>query len=103
MSPYKNQITNLANFKADGALGALLAQARTFNHLNDQLSAFLPPALVSLSLCTIKNHTATFVTHNQAIAFRAQKQHDVLLAILNRLEALPPIQKVVIKIDLKEY
>ncbi len=103
MPSSKNQTTNLANFKPKGKLGALFAQARAFNCLNDQLSTLLPQAFVSLSLCVIKDNTATFVTHDQAVAFCAQKQHDVLLAAIKHLDALSQIQKIVIKLDLKEY
>ena len=94
---------NLANFNPKGKLGLLFAQARAFNNLNDQLSEFLPDAFKTLSLCAIKGRTATFVTHNQSVAFRAQKQHEMLLGVLKKLDALADIQEIVIKVDLKEY
>ncbi|HIM58015.1 MAG TPA: hypothetical protein EYJ00_01650 [Gammaproteobacteria bacterium] len=103
MPSSKNQTANLTNFKPKGKLGVLFAQARVFNYLNDRLSTLLPPAFVSLSLCAIKGNTATFVTHDQAVAFRAQKQQATLLAAIKPLDALSQIQKIVIKLDLKEY
>jgi hypothetical protein len=46
-------------------------------------------------------NTATFVTDNQAIIFRAQKQNTVLLNAIKQVKSLTHIEKVVIKIDLK--
>lgn len=81
----------------------MFAQARAFNQLNDQLSTLLPEAFKALSLCALKDDTATFVTNNQAVAFRAQKQHNVLLGIVKNLEDLSGVQKIIIKVDLQEY
>ena len=81
----------------------MFAQARMFNQLNDQLSTLLPDAFKTLSLCALKDNTATFVTQNQAVAFRAQKQQDTLLDILKSLEALSNIQTIIIKVDLTEH
>jgi len=103
MSSKKNNTAGLSNFTPKGKLGALFAQARMFNQLNDQLSTLLPGAFKTLSLCALKDNTATFVTHDQSVAFRAQKQHDVLLDTLKNLDALSKVQKVIIKVDLKEY
>ena len=103
MSSKKNNTTNTSNFTPKGKLGALFTQARMFNQLNDQLSTLLPSAFKTLSLCTLKDNTATFVTHNQAVAFRAQKQQSTLLDILKNIDALSNIQKIIIKVDLKEY
>ena len=103
MSSKKNNTTNTSNFTPKGRLGALFAQARMFNQLNDQLSTLLPDAFKMLSLCTLKDNTATFVTHNQAVAFRAQKQQDTLLDIIRSLGALSNIQIIIIKVDLTEH
>jgi hypothetical protein len=103
MSSKKNNMTNTSNFTPKGDLGALFAQARVFNQLNDQLSTLLPDAFKTLSLCTLKDNTATFVTHNQAVAFRAQKQQDTLLNIIRSLETLSNIQIIIIKVDLTEH
>ena len=81
----------------------MFAQARMLNQLNDQLSTLLPDTFKTLSLCTLKDNTATFVTQNQAVAFRAQKQQDTLLDILKSLDALSNIQKIIIKVDLTEH
>ncbi len=103
MSSKKNNTTNTSNFTPKGRLGALFAQARMFNQLNDQLSTLLPDAFKTLSLCTLKDNTATFVTQNQAVAFRAQKQQDTLLDIIRSLDALSNIQTIIIKVDLTEH
>ncbi len=103
MSLKKNNTTNLSNFTPEGKLGVLFAQARMFNQLNDQLSTLLPETFKALSLCALKDGTATFVTNNQAVAFRAQKQHNILLDIVKNLEDLSGIQKIIIKVDLQEY
>lgn len=103
MSLKKNKTTNLSNFTPKGKLGVLFAQARAFNQLNDQLSVLLPEAFKTLSLCTLKDGVATFVTHNQAVAFRAQKQQNTLLDIVKNLDDLSSVQKIVVKVDLVEY
>jgi hypothetical protein len=54
-------------------------------------------------LCAINDNTATFVTNNQALAFRVQKQPDVLLNALKQMASLTTIEKVIVKISLKEY
>jgi len=96
------KITNLANFTPKGALGQLFTRARALNELNAQLANYLPDTFKSLSLCAINGNTATFVTNNQALAFRAQKQSAVLLGILQQIESLTEINKIVVKVDLKE-
>ncbi|WXU00565.1 MAG: hypothetical protein Ctma_1290 [Catillopecten margaritatus gill symbiont] len=96
------KITNLANFSPKGALGQLFVQARILNELNEQLAEYLPDAFKSLSLCTINEKTATFVTSNQALVFRAQQQSNILLAALKQVESLAEIEKVAVKVDLKE-
>lgn len=93
--------TNLADFDPKGKLGLLFARARVFNHCNDQLFKILPDNLKSLSLCAVENNTATFVTCNQAEAFIAQNQHKTLLSALQKIDELPKIQKVVVKVSLK--
>ena len=103
MSSKKNTSTNLSSFVPDGKLGMLFVKAKMFNQLNDQLLGVLPKDLKKLSLCALKDNTATFVTHDQAVAFRAQKQHDLLLDILKDFDVLSQTQKVIIKVDLKEY
>jgi len=101
--PSKNNTTNLSSFVPEGKLGALLVKAKMFNQLNDQLLDVLPKDLKKLSLCALEDNTATFVTQDQAVAFRAQRQHDLLLSILKDFDILSKTQKVIIKVDLKEY
>jgi len=97
-----NKITNLANFTPKGVLGRMFTHARALNELNEQLAKYLPESFQSLSLCAVNKDTATFVTNNQALAFRAQKQPDVLLNTLKQIESLAQIKKVVVKVNLKE-
>jgi hypothetical protein len=96
-------IINLANFNPKGLTGQMFAKARLLNQINEQLSQQLPTQFKSLSLSAVDEGVATFVTHNQALAFRAQKQSAALLNVITKMESLASIQKVVIKIDLKEY
>lgn len=98
---YKHKTTTkLTDFNPKGKLGLLFTQARMFNHCNDQLSQTLPDNLKSLSLCMIKNDLATFVTNNQASAFLAQKQQKTLLNALQKIDGLPTIRKIVVKVSL---
>lgn len=97
------KITNLANFTPQGALGQAFVQARALNKLNEQLLEYLPESLKSLFLCAIDEDTAAFVANNQALAFRAQRQPDVLLNALRQIESLRHIKKVVVKVNLQEY
>lgn len=98
---YKHDTTtNLADFNPKGKLGLLFAQAKLFNHYNDQLSIVLPDNLKSLSLCAIKNDLATFVTDNQACAFLAQQQQKTLLNALQKINGLSKIQKIAVKVSL---
>jgi hypothetical protein len=69
--------------------------------LNQQLSAHLPESFASLSLCAIDNTTATFVTDNQALAFRAQKQPNILLDALSQLPSCEQITKVAVQVNLR--
>ncbi len=97
------KITNLSKFTPEGLLGKLFKKARGLNHLNEQLLKHLPKQFSSLSLCAIENNTATFITNNQAVAFRAQKQNNILLSATKQIDALRQIEKIVIKVDLQEY
>lgn len=98
----KHETINLADFNPSGRLGQMFARAKAINQLNDQLVEFLPEIFKPLSLCMVEGHTATFVTNNQALAFRAQKQQDELLSVLRRIDALSHIKKILIKVDLQE-
>ena len=78
----------------------MFAQAKSYNQINTQLKKILPNALNSLELCRIKEKTATLIAPSQAVAFRAKKQQQFLLASLKRLDTLSSIQTIVIKVDL---
>lgn len=101
MQTTNNKIVNLAKFVPTGKLGALFAQAKAYNKINTQLREILPAEINSLELCLIKETTAILITNNQAVAFRAQKQHKLLLAALTGLDGLAQITKITIKINLK--
>ncbi len=95
-----DNVISLAKFTPKGRLGAMFAQAKAYNQINAQLSKILPNEINSLELCLIKDSVATFVANNQAVAFRAQKQHKLLLELLTSLEGLEKINKIAIKISL---
>ena len=102
MQTVNHNLTNLATFTPKGKLGVLFAQARVYNQINAQLNKLLPAELSTLELCLIKQHTATLITNNQAVAFRAQKQQALLLKILTNLGGLAQIKKITIKVGLQE-
>ncbi len=101
MCQYKT-LTNLASFVPNGQLGQLFAQAKAYNKINIELAKLLPNTLKSLELCLIKDNTATLITHNQAIAFRAQKQLVILLELLTQIPALESVIHVEIKININK-
>lgn len=101
MCQYK-ALTNLASFMPSGQLGQLFAQAKTYNQINIELAKLLQDTLKSLELCLIRDNTATLITHNQAIAFRAQKQLVTLLELLIQIPALVSITHVEIKININK-
>ena len=92
---------NLANFKARGELGELLAKSRQINHFDQLLKARLPEDLQSLELCHYDETSATFITPNQALAFRAQQQKQVLLETLIQIPELKNLTIVKIQVDIK--
>lgn len=93
--------TNLSNYTPSGQLGTMFTKARTYNHINDQLSKILPSEFSTLKLCAIDKETAILITNNQALAFRAQKQAKLIIQTLRQLQALSKINKVIIKLDQK--
>ncbi len=96
---HKNKTTNLADFTPGGKLGQMFAKAKTYNHINAVLIKLLPETLNSLELCSINNNNATLITNNQATAFRAQQQMDLLIGVLHQVPELTDIQKISIKVD----
>ncbi|BBB22220.1 conserved hypothetical protein [Abyssogena phaseoliformis symbiont OG214] len=102
MCQYKT-LTNLASFAPSGGqLGQLFTQAKAYNQINIELAKLLPSTLKPLELCLIKDNTAILITHNQAIAFRAQKQLVVLLELLTQIPMLESITHVEIKININK-
>ncbi|BBB24290.1 conserved hypothetical protein [Isorropodon fossajaponicum endosymbiont JTNG4] len=101
MCQYKT-LTNLASFTPSGQLGQLFTQAKAYNQINIDLAKLLPSTLKPLELCLIKNNTAILITHNQAIAFRAQKQLVTLLELLIQIPALESITHIEIKININK-
>jgi hypothetical protein len=101
MCQYKT-LTNLASFVPSGQLGQLFAQAKTYNQINVELVKLIPSTLKPLELCLIKDNTATLITQNQAVAFRAQKQLTVLLELLTQIPTLESITRIEIKISINK-
>ncbi|WP_190600425.1 hypothetical protein [Candidatus Vesicomyidisocius sp. SY067_SCS001] len=100
MCQYKT-ITNLANFVPNGRLGQLFTKAKSYNQINIELNKILPNKLKPfIKLCLIKDNTATLITNNHAIYFRAEKQIVKLLEILIQIPALESITHVEIKINI---
>lgn len=91
------KIINLSKFTPKGTLGSLFQQARDLSQLNKELSKYLPEQFKSLSLCRIEHNVATFITDNQAIIFRAQKQDAILLSAIKQITSLAHIEKIKIK------
>lgn len=102
MPTLESKLTNLSQFTPKGGLGILFTQARAYNQVNSELRELLPSELNRLELCLIKAQTATLITGDQAVAFRAQKQNKLLLSLLTSLEGLSQIKKIVVKVNLKE-
>ena len=94
--------TNLTNFKSTGALGDLLERARTHNQLDDQLQSLLDAQFKGLSLCLVEGQSVTLVASNSAVAYRADKQRQALIAIIREIQELSNTTKLLIKVNKKE-
>ncbi len=94
--------TNLSSFSPSGDFGKLFKQAKLYNKINTELSTALPKALNSLELCLIKNSTATFVTNNQSVAFRAKQQISEILTLIQSISGLQNINHVEIKVTINK-
>ena len=92
---------NLANFTSSGKLGEMLAKSRHINQLNAQLKTQLPADLSALELCYYDDDSATLITNNQALAFRAQQQKSTLIKILKQINDLGSISSIQIKVDIE--
>ena len=91
--------TNLTNFKPGGELGEMFEKAKLHNHLNSLLQGLLPPQFKGITLCLVKEQKVTLIAPNPSIAYRAEKQHLALLAIVQQIEGLTLIKTVSIKLD----
>ena len=90
---------NLTNFKPSGGLGELFEKAKKHNHFNSLLQDLLPPQFKGITLCLVKKQKVTLLAPNPSIAYRAEKQQPVLLAIIQQIEGLTLIKTVSIKLD----
>ena len=91
--------TNLTNFKPSGDLGELFEKAKLHNHFNSLLQGLLPPQFKGITLCLVKEQKVVLLAPNPSIAYRAEKQRPVLLAIIQQIDGLSFIKTVSIKLD----
>jgi hypothetical protein len=94
---------NPTNFPPSSSLGLLFEKAKSHNHFNELLKKGLPKELAGLSLCLIENNKVFLVAINPSTAFRAQKQKNKLLSIINKIDGLSNIELLSISIDEKKY
>jgi hypothetical protein len=92
---------NPTNFTPSSGLGLLFEKAKSHNHFNELLKKGLPKELAGLSLCLIENNKVFLVAKNPSTAFRAQKQKNKLLSIINKIDGLSNIELLSISIDEK--
>ena len=90
---------NLTNFKPSGGLGKLFEKAKMHNHFNFLLQGLLPSQFKGIILCLVEEQKVTLLAPNPSIAYRAEKQQPVLLAIIQQIEGLALIKTVSIKLD----
>ena len=94
---------NPTNFKPAGSLGLLFEKAKSHNHFNELLKAYIPNELAGLSLCLIENNTVFLVAKNPSVAFRAKKQKKQLLSAIIKIEGLSSVKLISISVDEKKY
>ena len=94
--------TNLTNFKPAGDLGSLFKKAKIHNQLDDQLQVLLDAQFKGLSLCLVEGDCVTLIAPNPALAYRANKQRVLLLAIVQQIQGLSNTTKLLIKVNKKE-
>ena len=92
---------NPTNFSPKGSLGLLFEKAKSHNRLNALLMKDLPKELAGLSLCLIEDKKAFLAAKNSSVAFRAKKQNNKLLSIINKIDGLADIEMLSISIDEK--
>ena len=90
---------NLTNFKPSGGLGELFEKAKKHNHFNSLLQDLLPSQFEGIALCLVKDQKVTLLAPNPSIAYRAEKQRQELLAIIQRIDGLSSINTITIKLD----
>ena len=91
--------TNLTNFKPSGNLGELFEKAKAHNRLNSLFQKLLPPQFKGITLCLIEDQKATLLARNSSVAYRAEKQRQALLTIVQKVDGLSPINTLSIKLD----
>ena len=91
--------TNLTNFKPAGGLGSLFEKAKMHNHLNSLFQKALPSKLNGLTLCLVEEQKVTLLATNASAAFRAEKQRNTLLSIVQQVDGLSHTTSVSIKIE----
>ena len=91
--------TNLTNFKPAGDLGSLFEKAKMHNHLNSLFQRALPSKLNGLTLCLVEKQKVTLLATNASVAFRAEKQRNALLSIVQQVDGLSHAKSVSIKIE----
>ena len=92
---------NPTNFTPSGGLGLLFEKAKSHNHFNGLLKKGLPKELAGLSLCLIENNKVFLAAKNASTAFRAKKQKNKLLSIINKIDGLSNIELLSISVDEK--
>jgi hypothetical protein len=92
---------NPTNFNPSGGLGHLFEKAKSHNHFNELLKKGLPKELAGLSLCLIENNKVFLAAKNASTAFRAKKQKNKLLSIINKIDGLSNIELLSISVDEK--
>ena len=92
---------NLRNFTPSDGLGLLFEKAKSHNHFNGLLKRELPKELAGLSLCLIENNRVFLAAKNPSTAFRAKKQKNKLLSIINKIDGLSNIELLSINVDEK--
>ena len=92
---------NPTNFTPSGDLGLLFEKAKSHNHFNQALKRELPKELAGLSLCLIENNKVFLAAKNPSTAFRAKKQKNKILSIINKIDGLSNIELLSISVDEK--
>ena len=95
--------SSFKGLKPHNGLGALLEKAKLHNHLNLLLQEKLPTQFKGIALCLVEDKKVTLIAGNSSLAFRAEKQKKMLLAIVQQLESLSQTKFISIKVDKKKY